>query len=249
MFGQHARRPLHQISPQRRCPTPPPPPRLSPPPTVTLNLFQSPFISRKLRSSCELKWYRVRKYRAMGSRFRGNDNVGVLGRVNGYSRRPSAGWGLSRLSGKRGAIWRDAIGSSLRWSDGELLRCNSAPLRLCVIPLMCHSRESRNAWVDLSAKWFAQRHEGTKRLLPAFVSSCEPKSCRTRKYKTMGSRFRGNDNVGILGRVNGYSRRPSAGWGLSRLSTKRSVSLQGAIGSSLRWSDVVGIAMQLRASA
>jgi hypothetical protein len=51
----------------------------------------------------------------------------------------------------------------------------------------------------LSEKWFAQRHEGIKRLLPVFVSSCEPKSCRARKHETMGSRFRGNDNVGVLG--------------------------------------------------
>ena len=82
------------------------------------------------------------------------------------------------------------------------------PLRLCVNPLMCHSRESGEPWAELSVKWFAQRHEGTKRLLRVFVSSCEPKTCRVRKYKTMGSRFRGNDNVGILGCVNGYARRP-----------------------------------------
>ena len=82
------------------------------------------------------------------------------------------------------------------------------PLRLCVNPLICHSRESGNPWTELSVKWFAQRHEGTKKLLPIFVSSCEPKSYRVRKYKTMGSRFRGNDNVGILGGVNGYSRHP-----------------------------------------
>ena len=35
-----------------------------------------------------------------------------------FFRRSSAGWGLSRLSVERGAIRRDAIGSSLRWSDG-----------------------------------------------------------------------------------------------------------------------------------
>ena len=34
-------------------------------------------------------------------------------------------------------------------------------------------------------------------------------------------------------------RRPSAGWGLSRLSIKRSVIRHGAIGSSRRWSDTV----------
>jgi hypothetical protein len=106
---------------------------------------------KKLRpvfvSSCELKTYRARKDKTMGSRFRGNDNVGFMASVCRYSRRPSAGWGLSRLS----------------------------------------------------EKWFAQRHEGTKRLLPVFVSSCEPKSCRAQKNKTMGSRLRGNDNVWILG--------------------------------------------------
>ena len=64
-----------------------------------------------------------------------------------YFRRPSAGWGLSRLS----------------------------------------------------AKWFAQRHEGTKKLLRVFVSSCELKTYRVRQYETMGSRFRGNDNFGVWG--------------------------------------------------
>ena len=59
------------------------------------------------------------------------------------------------------------------------------PLRLCVNPLICHSRESGNASTELSAKWFAQRHEGIKKLLPIFVSSCEPKSYRVRKYKTI----------------------------------------------------------------
>jgi hypothetical protein len=82
------------------------------------------------------------------------------------------------------------------------------PLTFCVTPLMCHSRESGNPWAELSVKWFAQRHEGTKKLLPVFVSSCEPKSYRARKYMTMGSRFRGNDNVGVLGCVNGCSGRP-----------------------------------------
>jgi hypothetical protein len=93
------------------------------------------------------------------------------------------------------------------------------PPRLCVNPIMCHSRESGersdrkvNPWTELSAKWFAQRREGIKRLLPVFVSSCELKTRHTRKYRAMGSRFRGNDNFGVLGRVNGYSRRPSVGW-------------------------------------
>jgi hypothetical protein len=159
-----------------------------------------------------------------------------------YFRRPSAGWGLSRLS----------------------------------------------------AKWFAQRHEGIKKLLLVFVSSCEPKTYRVRQYETMGSRFRGNDNVGAFGCVNGcarhpelvcacppaapgsisplapsvsvarwmlkrvqhdvggnvslrplrlcvnsYFRRPSVGWGLSRLSSKHNAKRPSAIGSSLRWSDGV----------
>ncbi len=73
------------------------------------------------------------------------------------------------------------------------------PPRLCVNSLICHSRESGNPWTELSAKWFAQRHEGIKKLLRVFVSSCEPKSYRAQKYRTMGSRFRGNDNVGVLG--------------------------------------------------
>jgi hypothetical protein len=87
------------------------------------------------------------------------------------------------------------------------------PPRLCLNPLICHSRESGNPWVDLSVKWFAQRHEGTKRLLPVFVSSCEPKSYRVRTYQTIDSRFRGNDNFEVLGRVNGCSRRPELGGG------------------------------------
>jgi hypothetical protein len=157
-----------------------------------------------------------------------------------YSRRPSAGWGLSRLSSTHGAILPSAIDSSLRWSDG-VSYCDTAlrPPRLCVHPIMCHSRESGNPWAELSAKWFAQRHKGTKRLLRVFVSSCELKSYRARQYRAMGSRLRGNDNVGVLGCVNPNSRRPSAGWGLSRLSSQRSGQRQGAIGSSLRWSDGV----------
>jgi hypothetical protein len=78
------------------------------------------------------------------------------------------------------------------------------PLRLCVNSLICHSCESGelsdrqdNPWAELSAKWFAQRHEGIKKLLRVFVFSCEPKSYRVRKYETMGSRFRGNDNFGF----------------------------------------------------
>jgi hypothetical protein len=70
-----------------------------------------------------------------------------------------------------------------------------------IIRKIFHSRESGNPWTELSVKWFAQRHEDTKRLLRVFVSSCEPKSCRVRKCKTMGSRFRGNDNFGVLGSI------------------------------------------------
>jgi hypothetical protein len=83
------------------------------------------------------------------------------------------------------------------------------PLRFCVTPLMCHSRESGNPWAELSVKWFAQRHEDIKKLLRVFVSSCEPKTCRARRYKTMGSRFRGNDNFGVLGSVDEKTRRPN----------------------------------------
>jgi hypothetical protein len=139
-------------------------------------------------SSCEPKSYRVRTYQTIDSRFRGNDNFEVLGRVNGCSRRPELGGGNAPLR----------------------------PPRLCVNPLICHSRESGersdrqvNPWAELSAKWFAQRHEGIKRLLRVFVSSCEPKTYRARKYQTMGSRFRGNDNFGAFRRVNEYSPRPS----------------------------------------
>jgi hypothetical protein len=175
-------------------------------------------------SSCEPKSYRVRKYQTIDSRFRGNDNVGVLGCVNEYSRRPelvcantpAAPGSISRLHPSvRVARW---MLNQVQHDVG-----GNAPLRpprLCVNSLICHSRESGNPWTELSAKWFAQRHEGTKRLLRVFVSSCEPKSCRVRTYQTVGSRFRGNDNVGVLGRVNGYFRRPSVGWDLSRLSAK-----------------------------
>jgi hypothetical protein len=149
-------------------------------------------------------------------------------------RRPSAGWGLSRLSIMRGVFRRGTIGSSLRWSNGvhgkrDLPLTPSVcvarwmlkqvqhdagrsipprPLRLCVNSLICHSRESGNTWAELSEKRFAQRHEGTKRLLPVFVSSCELKSFYARQYRTRDSRFRGNDNFGVLGCVNGYARHP-----------------------------------------
>jgi hypothetical protein len=89
------------------------------------------------------------------------------------------------------------------------------PPRLGVNSLIRHSCESRelsdrqdNPWAELSVKWFAQRHEGTKKLLLVFVSSCAPKTYRERKYETMDSRFRGYDNFGVSGCVNEYSRRP-----------------------------------------
>jgi hypothetical protein len=72
------------------------------------------------------------------------------------------------------------------------------PPRLCVNP---YFRGPSVGWglSRLSEKLFAQRHEGIKKLLPVFVSLCEPKSYRVWKYKTMDSRFRGNDNLGVLG--------------------------------------------------
>jgi hypothetical protein len=154
-------------------------------------------------SSCELKTYRARKYKTMDSRFRGNDNVGVWGCVNGYSRRPelvcastpAAPGSISPLhTSVCGAGWMlKQVQHDVGGNDS--LR----PLRLCVNSLICHSRESGNPWTELSTKWFAQRHEGIKKLLRVFVSSCELKTYRARKYKTMDSRFRGNDNFWVLG--------------------------------------------------
>ena len=110
----------------------------------------------------------------------------------------AARWMLKQVQHDVGKVQHDVGGNaSLR------------PLRLCVIPLMCHSRESGNPWAELSEKRFAQRHKGTKMLLRVFVSSCELKTYRVRKYKTMGSRFRGNDNVGVLGSVDEKTRRPN----------------------------------------
>jgi len=153
-------------------------------------------------SSCEPKSYRARKHKTMGSRFRGNDNVGVLGCVNGYSRpselvcasTPAALGSISPLvPSVCAARWmlkqvqHDVGGSaSLR------------PLRLCVNPYFRRPSAGRGL-SRLSVKWFAQRHEGIKKLRRNFVSSCELKMYRARKYKTMGSRFRGNDNVLAVG--------------------------------------------------
>jgi hypothetical protein len=155
----------------------------------------------------------------MGSRFRGNDNVGVLGCVSRYPRRPELV--CASTPAAPGSISRLVpLVCAARWMLNRVQhdvweKVPLRPLRLCVNPLICHSREigersdrKVNPWAELSAKWFAQRHEGIKRLLRVFVSSCEPKSYRVRRYKTMGSRFRGNDNFGVLGRVNGYSRHP-----------------------------------------
>jgi hypothetical protein len=51
-----------------------------------------------------------------------------------FFRRPSAGWGLSRLSVERGAIRRDAIGSSMTLGGMRLCDLRAfAALRLCVI--------------------------------------------------------------------------------------------------------------------
>jgi hypothetical protein len=164
-------------------------------------------------SSCEPKTYRVRKYRAMGSRFRGNDNVGVLGCVNGYARHPELV--CANTPAVLGSISRLVPSvCAARWMLKQVQHDvgGNAPLRpprLCVNPLICHSRESGNPWTELSVKWFAQRHEGIKRLLRVFVSSCELKTYSARTYQTMGSRFRGNDNVGVLGSVDEKTRRPN----------------------------------------
>jgi hypothetical protein len=74
----------------------------------------------------------------------------------------------------------------------------NASLRLCVNSFF---RRPSVGWglSRLSEKWFAQRHEGIKKLRPVFVSSRELKTYRARKYKTMSSRLRGNDNVLALG--------------------------------------------------
>jgi hypothetical protein len=58
------------------------------------------------------------------TRRREDAKMGVLGafvpsrlRVIPLSRRPSEGWGPSRLSTKHRANWIDDIGPSLRWGD------------------------------------------------------------------------------------------------------------------------------------
>ena len=82
----------------------------------------------------------------------------------------AARWMLKQVQHDEGKVQHDVGGNaSLR------------PLRLCVNSLICHSRESGNPWAELSAKWFAQRHEGIKKLLRVFVSLCEPKTYRARK--------------------------------------------------------------------
>jgi hypothetical protein len=144
-------------------------------------------------SSCEQKTCRVRKYKTMGSRFRGNDNVGVLGRVNGYARHPELV--CASTPAAPGSI--SPLYPSVRVARWMLKRVqhdvgNNLPP---------YFRRPSAGWglSRLSVKWFAQRHEGTKRLLRVFVSSCELKSFSARQYRAMGSRFRGNDNVGVLG--------------------------------------------------
>ena len=155
-------------------------------------------IKRLLRvfvSSCELKTYRGRKYKTVDSRFRGNDNVGALGCVNGYSRRPELVCACTPAA--PGSI--SPLAPSVYVARWMLKRVqhdvgNNLPP---------YSRRPSAGWglSRLSAKWFAQRHEGIKKLLRVFVSLCEPKSYRAQKYETMGSRFRGNDNFGTLGGV------------------------------------------------
>jgi hypothetical protein len=147
-------------------------------------------------SSCELKSFYARQYRTMGSRFRGNDNVGVLGRVNGYARHPELV--CASTPAAPGSI--SPLAPSVRVARWMLKRVqhdvgNNLPP---------YFRRPSAGWglSRLSAKWFAQRHEGIKKLLRVFVSSCELKSFYARQYRTMGSRFRGNDNVGVLGCVN-----------------------------------------------
>ena len=44
-------------------------------------------------------------------------SASLLLRVNPFFRRPSVGWGLSRLSFKHSASWPGGMGPSLRWGD------------------------------------------------------------------------------------------------------------------------------------
>jgi hypothetical protein len=100
-------------------------------------------------------------------------------------RRPSVGWGLSRLSFERSVIRQGAIGSSPRRSDGG---CGEGHLLLTPLVRV--------------ARWMLKQVQHDAGRSAPFCP-----------------------------------RRTSAGWGLLRLSIKRSVIRQGAIGSTLHWSD------------
>jgi hypothetical protein len=95
-------------------------------------------------------------------------------------RRPSAGWGLSRLSIKRSVIRQGAIGSSPRRSDGG---CGEGHLLLTPLVRV--------------ARWMLKQVQHDAGRSAPFCP-----------------------------------RRTSAGWGLLRLSIKRSVASHGTIGSS-----------------
>jgi hypothetical protein len=161
-------------------------------------------------SLCELKSFFARQYRTMDSRFRGNDNVGAFGCGNRHFRHSELVCASTPAALGSISLLVPSI-CAARWMLKRVQHdvggnASLRPLRLCVNTFTRHSRESGNLFVEMSVNWFAQRHEGTKRLLPVFVSSCEPKSHRARQYRTMDCpdghyvpRFRGNDNVGFMG--------------------------------------------------
>jgi hypothetical protein len=130
-----------------------------------------------------------------------------------YFRRPSAGWGLSRLSVERSAIRRDAIGSSLRWSDGVFGRnAPPRPPRLCVNPFSSPPNRHPRLTVTLNLV------QG-----PFFFSTL-----RCMWHDGCTNEF----SMTFWGSAPSYFRRPSVGWGLSRLSAKRGANQPSAIGSS-----------------
>ena len=73
----------------------------------------------------------------------------------------------------------------------------SAPPRLRVNPLLCHSRAGGNPWPDFSEIGFARRHKDTKKVLRVLMSLCEPKSSHVWKHQTIDPRLRGDDNIGL----------------------------------------------------
>jgi len=79
----------------------------------------------------------------MGSRFRGNDNVGVLGCVNGYSRRPELG--------------------------GKCASATSAPLREPLDLSFPRKRESMGGTVGKIVRTKARRHKEVASGLRVFV--------------------------------------------------------------------------------